>query len=304
MRARANPRPPSFPPDPDAPLSPPTPLAPDPPFLHALLATPAPTALVAGLEVGAWNFAASILQAQGVSRTTATAAAFVVSITSLLTPALAAAAGQAQGRAVWGGAALALAGTAALALDKAGGSATVDGDTAALGNAYVAAAAAFYSASTFRLSVHAPRFAPGRLALSKSVGFAGAAVSVAAATLGASVAAGGDLVAAAAASVAGLTAAPAAAALLWTAAGPGAAAAWLQARGQASLKAGAAQALYATVPLWSAVFAAALLGERLGPAGLAGGAAIVAGGVLAAVAAPDEGGGEEGERGEERERRR
>lgn len=259
--------------DGDAPRSPPPPLPAGASRAAALLRTPASSALAAGAEIGFFNFVASILQAQGVARTTATEAAFVVAATSLLTPALAAAAGQPVGRAVWAGCGLALAGTALLALDRTGGAAAAGAAPDALaGDAFVLAAAAFYSLQTFRLSVHAPRFAPARLALYKSASFG--AVAAAWAALGAAAGLGPD-------DPAALATPPIAAALLWTAAGPGAAAAWLQARGQAVVPSARAQTIYALNVVASAAVAAITLGERLGPVGWAGGGAIVAGGLLA-----------------------
>lgn len=255
----------------DAPLAPPPPLPVGASPLATLLRAPAATALTAGLEIGFFNFVASILQAQGVVRTTATEAAFVVSATSLLTPALAAAAGQPVGRAVWGGCGLALAGTALLALDRTSAAATAAPD-ALTGDAFVLAAACFYSLQTYRLSIHAPRFASTRLALYKSASFAAAATVWAA--LGAAAGLGRD-------DVTALAAPPVAAALLWTAAGPGAAAAWLQARGQAVVPSARAQTIYALNVVASAGVAAVVLGETLGGSGWAGGAAIVAGGLLA-----------------------
>ena len=257
----------------DAPLAPPPQLPAGASPLATLLRAPAATALTAGLEIGFFNFVASILQAQGVVRTTATEAAFVVAATSILTPALAAAAGQPVGRAVWGGCALALAGTALLALDRTSAAAMASAAPDALtGDAFVLAAACFYSLQTYRLSIHAPRFASTRLALYKSASFAAAAAMWAA--LGAAAGLGKD-------DITALAAPPVAAALLWTAAGPGAAAAWLQARGQAVVPSARAQTIYALNVVASAGVAAVVLGETLGGGGWAGGAAIVAGGVLA-----------------------
>lgn len=277
--------------------------------LARLLRTPSPTLLTAGAELGAWNLAAAAFHAAGLSRTSATEAAFVVCATGLLTPLYAAAAGERQGPRVWGGCGIALLGALALSLDKSGalsggssGGGTL-GATSLAGDGLVLCAAAFYSAATFRLSVLAPVHASGpsgsssspqALAAAKSAAFAVGAVALALASGGLfSGAAEGGLAAllpsSAAASGGGGGDGPSSSfvaplVLLWAALGPGALAAVLQSRGQAQVPAGRAQALFATVPLWSAALAGFALGERTGAAGWAGGLLIVAGGALAATA--------------------
>jgi len=271
---------------------------------------PSPSLLTAGVELGSWNLAAAALHAAGLQRTSATEAAFVVCATGILTPVYAAVAGEKQGQRVWTGCGVALLGALALSLDKSGvlsgGAAAAAGSpspssSSLAGDGFVLCAAAFYSAATFRLSVLAPVHASGAsgsasspqaLAAAKSAAFAAGAVLWAAAS--------GDLFLGAGhggpASL--LPSAPAAAAaggepplsfaaplvLAWAALGPGALAAVLQSGAQARVAAGRAQALFATVPLWSAALAGVALGERTGAAGWAGGLLIVAGGALAATA--------------------
>lgn len=271
---------------------------------------PSPSLLTAGVELGSWNLAAAALHAAGLQRTSATEAAFVVCATGILTPVYAAVAGEKQGHRVWTGCGVALLGALALSLDKSGvlsgGAAAAAGSpspssSSLAGDGFVLCAAAFYSAATFRLSVLAPVHASGAsgsasspqaLAAAKSAAFAAGAVLWAAAS--------GDLFLGAGhggpASL--LPSAPAAAAaggepplsfaaplvLAWAALGPGALAAVLQSGAQARVAAGRAQALFATVPLWSAALAGVALGERTGAAGWAGGLLIVAGGALAATA--------------------
>lgn len=255
----------------------------------ALLTTPAPSAAWAGLELGALNFGAAALHAAGLARTSATAASFIVCVTAILTPALAAATGEKQSARVWAGCAVALAGAAVLAADSAGGGGggAVASPTALAGDAFVLAAAVFYSITTVRLSQHAPRFDAAALAAGKSAALAAAAtVFVVLAAAGSS----GGLLPGLTTAVGGL-ADPAhhqtqAALLAWTAAGPGAAAALLQTRGQATVPPARAQTLFAAVPVFSAAFAFAFLGERLGPVGLVGGALILLGGVVAREPTP------------------
>jgi len=267
----------------------PTPPQPSPSIINPLgrlLTFPAPSAAWAGAELGALNFAAAALHAAGLARTSATAASFIVCVTAILTPALAAATGERQSGRVWAGCGVALAGAAILAADSATGGAASEGAaasaTAAAGDAFVLAAAVFYSITTVRLSQHAPRFEAATLAAGKSAALAAAATAfVLVAAAGAPGGVGPGL-AAAAGGLADPRAHPTQAALLaWTAAGPGAAAALLQTRGQATVPPARAQTLFAAVPVFSAAFAAAFLGERLGPAGLVGGALILLGGVVA-----------------------
>jgi len=281
---------------------------------------PSPTLLTAGVELGSWNLAAAALHAAGLQRTSATEAAFVVCATGILTPVYAAVAGEKQGHRVWTGCGVALLGALALSLDKSGvlsgGAAAAAGSPSPspslAGDGFVLCAAAFYSAATFRLSVLAPVHASGAsgsasspqaLAAAKSAAFAAGAVLWAAASgdlfLGAGHGGPASLLPSApAAAAAGAAAAATAAAaggepplsfaaplvLAWAALGPGALAAVLQSGAQARVAAGRAQALFATVPLWSAALAGVALGERTGAAGWAGGLLIVAGGALAATA--------------------
>ena len=286
--------------------------------LAKFMKTPSPSLLTAGMELGAWNLAAAAFHAAGLSRTSATEAAFVVCATGLLTPLYAAAAGERQGARVWAGCGVALLGALALSLDKTGGggggmgssaATTIPLSTSLAGDAFVLCAAAFYSAATFRLSVLAPVHASGpsgssnspqALAAAKSAAFAVGAVAWALSSgvlfSGADQGGLASLLPSAASASAAADgggnphsssfAAPLV--LAWAALGPGALAAVLQSRGQARVPAGRAQALFATVPLWSAALAGVALGERTGAAGWAGGLLIVAGGALAATAPREE----------------
>lgn len=280
--------------------------------LGKLMRYPSPTLLTAGVELGFWNLAAAAFHAAGLSRTSATEAAFVVCATGILTPLYAAVAGEKQGKRVWAGCGVALLGALALSLDKSGallgsGSATPipqQFSASLQGDGFVLCAAAFYSAATFRLSVLAPVHASGpsgsdsspqALAAAKSAAFAVGAVAWALASgdlfsgadqgglaaLLPAVSAGGD---------GGVSPVSFAGPLVlaWAALGPGALAAVLQSGGQSKVPAGRAQALFATVPLWSAALAGVALGERTGVAGWAGGLLIVAGGALAATAPREE----------------
>jgi len=77
--------------------------------------------LLAGLELGSYNFAGTALQAQGLALTSATRGAFLIQLTSVLTPALAALTGERVSRETWVACGIALAGSLAVASDRSGG---------------------------------------------------------------------------------------------------------------------------------------------------------------------------------------
>ena len=72
--------------------------------------------------------------------------------------------------------------------------------------------------------------------------------------------------------------------ILWSALGPGALSAYLHVKGQSMVGPTDAQVVFATVPLWSALLASAVLpGEHVGPLTWVGGACMVLAGVVAAA---------------------
>jgi drug/metabolite transporter (DMT)-like permease len=259
--------------------------------------------LLAGLELGSYNFAGTALQAQGLALTSATRGAFLIQLTSVLTPALAALTGERVSRETWVACGIALAGSLAVASDRSGGgghgpppavasdavasaaaeavagaSDAVTGAAAGAADSAAAAAAAgglgqgellilsacfFYAWLTVRLGAVAPKHPSLPLA------------AVKAAALG-SLAAAWALSSAALAPLLGILERPSDAVLLgYAALGPGAAAGYLRARGQAVVPAAQAQVIFSSTPIWSAALAFAL-GERAGPGTWAGGALIVA----------------------------
>jgi len=165
------------------------------------------------------------------------------------------------------------------------------------GELYVLAACFFYALTTVRLSYHAPRHDPVRLAAAKTVALAAASFAWLLANgsaAGSSAAAAGAGVAAAAAGgavPAWLQVPPALlhgkglALLVYSAVGPGALATVLQAKGQAAVPAAQAQVVYSLTPVWSALLAAATLpGEGMGRGAWAGAAVIVAASIAVALA--------------------
>ena len=159
-----------------------------------------------------------------------------------------------------------------------------------LGDGLVGAAALIYSMHVVRLSYHAPRLNPLRLARAKEVSRLG----YASATLAVGVALSSQQADALGAFVASFVDAPDAARLalgivLWNGVVTTAFPTWAQSFGQARVSAGTAQVLYSLQPLWSSLFGFLLLGETFGAAGGAGAALILAAVLLAGT---DAGAGE------------
>ena len=91
--------------------------APAPTAAAAAPPLPLGATLLAGLELGAWNFAGTASQALGLELTTATKAAFLVQVTGVLTPVFARAAGQAVPPGSWAACGAALLGSCLIAAD-------------------------------------------------------------------------------------------------------------------------------------------------------------------------------------------
>ncbi|KAK9824226.1 hypothetical protein WJX72_008663 [[Myrmecia] bisecta] len=234
--------------------------------------------VIAGLEMGLWNFGAAVFQAVGLEHTTATRSAFLIQATALLTPLLATLGGERPTRNVWIGCCIALMGTLLITADKHG---APDGEQAASmlsGDLAIFAAAFFFSMATVRLGRYTPYFQSVTLASAKSTAMALFSLG----WLG--VAAVGQVAEAAQLSDMWRSAGNPQAwgAVSWAAIGPGALAAFLQTKGQTTVPAAQSQVIYSSMPLWSALFAYLLLsGETMGPSGWVGGAAIVTAGLVA-----------------------
>ena len=234
----------------------------------------------AGAELGCWMFAGFALQAVGLQLTSASRSAFLLYLNVKLVPVLAFLLyGRQIAARTWASAAVAVAGTTLLSFD---------GTPPCAGDGWSLAAALTSAAFILRLERYSSRFDA-------------AALNAATLATTAALCAGWALTAAAFDSaVPGAAELPAtlarqaelmagqAPALLYLSLVTTALANWLQALGQKSVSAQDAAIVYALDPVYGALFAAALLGERLGPQGLAGAALV-----LAAVALSR--GGEEGE---------
>lgn len=237
--------------------------------------------LLGGLELGLWNFLATMVQSFGLQLTSATKAGFLIASTSLFTPLLSAALGEQPRAATWAGSVIALAGTMLIAADKAAADAGAAGGAAAWisgGDAAILCAALFYSLATVRLSSYARLVTPVKLAAAKSLVLGSAAVLTAGATVWSMQGDVEQLWPGWNSPGAGVPWAV----LAWSAVGPGALAAFLHARGQAIVPAAEAQVIFSSTPLWSAAAAWVMLGgEPVSEKTWVGGLAIVVAGLVA-----------------------
>ena len=259
------------------------------------------SAMLAGAELGGYLFLGSTMQIFGLRYTSAGRAAFLVQLTTVIVPLLDAllVTKQLPRPRVLGACLLAFSGV--LLLTAGGGGGEGEGAAAvaalagglggpSLGDGLVGAAALIYSMHVVRLSYHAPRLNPLRLARAKEVSRLG----YASATLAVGVALASQQADALGAFVASFVDAPDAARLalgivLWNGVVTTAFPTWAQSFGQARVSAGTAQVLYSLQPLWSSLFGFLLLGETIGAAGGAGAALILAAVLLAGT---DAGAGE------------
>lgn len=259
------------------------------------------SAMLAGAELGGYLFLGSTMQIFGLRYTSAGRAAFLVQLTTVIVPLLDAllVTKQLPRPRVLGACLLAFSGV--LLLTAGGGGGEGEGAAAvaalagglggpSLGDGLVGAAALIYSMHVVRLSYHAPRLNPLRLARAKEVSRLG----YASATLAVGVALSSQQADALGAFVASFVDAPDAARLalgivLWNGVVTTAFPTWAQSFGQARVSAGTAQVLYSLQPLWSSLFGFLLLGETFGAAGGAGAALILAAVLLAGT---DAGAGE------------
>ncbi|KAK9854214.1 hypothetical protein WJX84_007270 [Apatococcus fuscideae] len=197
-------------------------------FARRLLNTTSGSFWIMGAELGFWNFAATVAQAEGLEFTSATRGSFLMSVTALLTPALAILAGEATTRSTIIASVLAVFGVGLIVLDDTAGVPGVSPTYQMIGDVAVLVSACFYSLLTVRIGRYARQAAPVRLASSKSTALAAialASLGVLAVKRGLS----GE-------GVSSLWGNPfdlvALGAIGWAALGPGASAAFLQSKGQ------------------------------------------------------------------------
>ena len=236
----------------------------------------------AGLELGAWSFLGFALQAVGLQFTTASRSAFLLYLNVKLVPLLALLLyGRQSPLRTWLSAALAFAGTVLL---------SYDGGPPNIGDLWCVAAALASACFILRLEE-----AAGSGASAEELN---AATIVSAAALTSAWAAGE--VALTPGGAAGARAAELGAALgeqavplLYLALVTTAVAQWLQAKGQSRVSAQDAAVIYALDPVYAAGFSYLLLGESLGPQGLAGAAVVLAAVLISRLPPPSDGGAQE-----------
>jgi drug/metabolite transporter (DMT)-like permease len=208
-----------------------------------------------GLDLGFWLWVGYASQAYGLQYTSASRSAFITSVSVVLVPLLVGLLGRKVPTPVWLSAAMALVGVGLLSSDRAPPN---------VGDLWTGVTAVAYAWFVIRLERHAAREPSLELAAAQMWGV----VPFAALWVALDVAEGGLRV-------------PGGAGTTWLQLGylalfATALTAWLQTEGQRRVPAPEAGVIYTLEPVWAAGCAALVLGERLGPMGLAGAAVIVA----------------------------
>ena len=240
------------------------------------------TTLRAGAELGLWLFLGQALQLQGLQRTDAAVAGFLVQLTTILVPlAESFLLGRQLSPRLWAACSAAAAGLSiisseALFADSGGAM----GSSVLIGDGLVAASALLYTTHVIRLGEYAGSIQPLPLARAK----AGAQLCygfLTILTLSASGSIDGG-----AFGWAGAISPPEAQTLLlvmlWNGLIPSAFTTWAQTYGQAAVSPSAANVLYSFQPVWNAGIAAMILHEKITPSEIAGGAFIILAAILAA----------------------
>jgi drug/metabolite transporter (DMT)-like permease len=244
---------------------------------------------LAASELALWNFLSQGLLNIALLYTDAMRVSFIAQTAIVLTPLIAAAAGQAVRKTVWFGCLLALCGVGLLASDGGGtaaaAAASSPGFRLSLGDGLALGGAATSSLYIYRIGEMGKQGLSSDLTQAVKVALIGALYCVWAAVDGARLISSGAASTWAAALWPGWRSGLAWLVLAYSALVPGALADVLQARGQKKVSAAEAQVLLGAEPLWTAVLGMALLGERLGAPGWAGAGLIVLAVLLASGAA-------------------
>jgi len=236
--------------------------------------------LRAGAELGLWLFLGQAVQLQGLQRTDAARAGFLVQLTTIFVPLVEAGLlGRVLPPRLWAACASATLGLGVISAEAVLTAASGDSSTL-VGDALVGASALLYTTHVVRLGEYASTLAPLPLARAK----AGCQLLLCLGSLGALSVAGGVDAPAWAASVTPAELGVLGLVALWNGLVPSAFTTWAQTYGQAAVPPSAANVLYSFQPVWNAALAAVVLGETLDAAELFGGALIVFGAVLAAGA--------------------
>ena len=240
------------------------------------------TTLRAGAELGLWLFLGQALQLQGLQRTDAAVAGFLVQLTTILVPlAEAFLLGRQLSPRLWSACIAAAAGLSiisgeALFADSGGAM----GSSMLIGDGLVAASALLYTTHVIRLGEYAGSIQPLPLARAK----AGAQLCYGFLTI-LTLSASGSIDGGAfgwAGAISPLEAQTLLLVMLWNGLIPSAFTTWAQTYGQAAVSPSAANVLYSFQPVWNAGIATTILHEQITPSEIAGGAFIVLAAILAA----------------------
>lgn len=227
-----------------------------------------PTVALGAIEIGFYNSCATLLQTEGISMSGAIRAGFLIQATALWTPLLSTLFGERPSSWQFLGSILALCSACIVTLDQhAGGSGGLGGLENSFpntGDLYILAATVTYSMATVRIPSYARNISPLELAAGKSSALAVVASMLLLYEFSPMDANHFD-------GISQLWPAyqeqlGAWGWLLWAGVSCGALTAFLHVKGQSMVTATEAQLVFSTVPLWSAVMAAATLpDEHIGP---------------------------------------
>lgn len=241
----------------------------------------------AGAELGVYVFLANVAQVIGLQQTSASRAAFLVQLQTVIVPVLAGIFGLDKiTPKTWLSSLIAVGGVALLSSDKGHG--TVSSFT---GDALEVLSAFFFSTYIIRLSKYCNEIPAKPLVAMKiavqavlSIGWALSAEIGILFNHGPSDLSSGDEIAAWTLGAVLVNVGV----VVWTGLFSSAISGWAQTKGQQGVPASEAVVIFATQPLWASGVAAIILGESFGAKGFAGGALIVAATLLAASSSSKE----------------
>lgn len=223
-----------------------------------------------GLELGIIVFIANIAQVVGLQQTSASRASFLVQLQTVFVPILGTFLGTDRISVMTGlSSAVAVGGVFLLSSDKAAGT-----ESSLTGDGLEVLSALFFSYYIVRLSAAANRVAPNPMVATKIAVQAFLSIIWATVT---------EFLQSRPSAVAAPTHAPwtfatvsiSIAVVVWSGFCCSALAGWAQTKGQQAVRPSEAALIFATQPLWATALAAAVLGEKFGSRGIAGGSLIV-----------------------------
>ena len=233
----------------------------------------------AAFEIGFWSFAANCLTVAGFANTATSRGAFLVRLSAVFTPVVAAAVGDKVAGPVWIGSLAALAGGVFIGADGSSGADGSAGLSLASGDILLIIAAVVWSIQTVRVGKVAPNFKPLQLAKRQLATMALLSTAWFAKDAVAAVNQGSSLESL----WGGYNQALNWGVLLIPAVGPWSVGVALQMKGQSTVPASVAMLIFATDPVWAILYAGLLGGneQHLGTFGLIGAGCILSASVIA-----------------------